>query len=179
LHSFPIEEARELGIDELDPSEFWAYMEQNERAYPLIEQLAFPLVSSAEREWIETLYTEYIATVKANPFPTTMTHSDMWMFHIIVDPDAHTLSGVIDYALRIADPARDFKPFEHYGSDFVDRVCGSYTLPIDEYFDMRRLFYTGHDEVFELVRQIERGNEDGIEQHRRSLSAYVSAHPLP
>ena len=178
LHSFPVEEAGALGIDELDPSEFWAYMEQNERAYPRFKRLVFPHVSTAEREWVEALFTDYIALVRANPFPTTMTHSDMWVFHIIVDPEAHTLTGVIDYGLRIADPARDFKPFEHYGSDFVDAVYRSYSPPIDDQFDQRRLFYTGHDEVFELARQIERGNEEQIAQHRRSLSAYISSHAL-
>lgn len=179
LHSFPVEEARALGIDELDPSEFGDYMERSERAYPLLKHLVFPHVPEPEREWIETLFTEYIALVKANPFPTMMTHSDMWVFHIIVDPNAHTLAGVIDYSLRIADPARDFKAFEHYGHDFVDAVYRSYSLPIDEFFDRRRLFYTGHDEVFELARQIERGNKQRIEQHSRTLSDYIKDHPLP
>ncbi len=102
----------------------------------------------------------------------------MWTFHIIVDANKHVLSGVIDFWGRIADPANDFKAFEYYGTDFVQEIYKNYTLSIDENFEKRRLFYTGHDEVFELVRQIKRGNKEKIEKHKNSLSEYILTHPL-
>ena len=178
VHSFPVAEARKLSLDEMNPNDFWQYMEQNPHAYPEYKRIVFPHVSKEEQVWIEKLFIDYIALIKAKPFTTRVTHSDMWTYHIIVDSGKHTLSGVIDFWGRIADPANDFKAFEYYGKDFVDEVYKNYTLPIDEDFENRRLFYTGHDEVFELARQLERGNEEKITKHKKSLSEYISSHPI-
>jgi aminoglycoside 2''-phosphotransferase len=178
VHSFPLDKARALGIDELDPTDFWEYMEQNPNAFPKFQKSIFPHISKEEQIWIEKLFTDYISLIRHNPFQTKLTHSDMWTFHIIVDPEKHILSGVIDFWGRIADPANDFKAFEYYGDDFVKEVYKSYSLPIDEDFEKRRFFYTGHDEVFELARSIERGNEKKIEQHKKSLSNYIKTHYL-
>ena len=176
VHSFPIDKARILGVDEMDPVDFWAYMEQNEMAYPKFKRLVFPHITKDEQEWVEKLFTDYISLVKQTPFKTRVIHPDMWVFHIIVDPDKHNLSGVIDFGPRIADPANDFKAFEYYGVDFVQEVYKSYGSEVDENFEKRRLFYTGHDEVFELARQIEKGNGDGLDRHKKSLSKYIEEH---
>ncbi len=176
LHSFSLDEARKLNIDESDPSTFWQYMEQN--LYPKFEKTVFPHIPSEEQVWIKKLFDSYISTIKANPFELRLIHSDMWVFHIIVDPEKHVLSGLIDFGLRIHDPANDFKAFEYYGSDFVQEVYKNYSLPIDKDFDKRRLFYTGHDEVFELGRWLDRGNQDKIEECKVSLAQYINTHPL-
>ncbi|HSW97806.1 MAG TPA: aminoglycoside phosphotransferase family protein [Candidatus Saccharimonadales bacterium] len=178
IHAYPLEEARKLHLDEMDPEDFWAYMEQNPNAFPKFKALVYPYIFREEQEWIERLFKDYIALVRETPFETRVTHADMWTYHIIVDPDKHTFSGVIDFWGRIADPANDFKAFEYYGSDFVKEVYKGYTLPRDENFEKRRLFYTGHDEVFELARSIERGDERKIKICKESLSAYIKAHPL-
>ncbi len=123
------------------------------------------------------LFADYIDNIRATPFTTTVTHADMWVFHIIVDCQSHTLSGVIDFGLRIADPANDFKAFEHYGQAFVAEVYSTYDLPIDDSFDMRRLFYTGHDVVYILARAIERNNQKQISIAHTKLMKYIEAHP--
>lgn len=178
VHSFPLERARKLGLDETNPDDFWQYMEQNSDAFPKYKEGVYPYVPKQEQEWIERLFTDYTALVKETPFPVRVTHSDIWTYHIIVDPEKHTLSGVIDFWGRIADPARDFKAFEYYGNDFVKEVYKHYSLPVDENFEKRRLFYTGHDEVFELARQLKEGNEERIAEHKQSLSDYIGTHPL-
>lgn len=178
VHSFPIEKARELNLDELNPDDFGAYMEKNPSAFPKYKKLVYPHVSKEEQEWIEKLFTDFISLTKAKPLPLRVIHADMWVFHIIVDPELHILSGVIDFWGRIADPANDFKAFEYYGKDFVNEVYKNYSLPIDEDFEIRRLFYTGHDEVFELARQIEQGDLEKIEERKKSLSDYIRIHPI-
>lgn len=177
VHSFSIYEARKLKLDEVNPSDFWQYMEQNPSAFPEYKKVVYPHISKQEQEWIERLFSDYISLIKEKPFPVRVTHSDIWTYHIIVDPDKHILSGVIDFWGRIADPARDFKAFEYYGSEFVQGVYEHYTQSVDENFEKRRLFYTGHDEVFELKRQIKEGNEEKISKQKKSLSGYISAHP--
>ena len=152
-------------------------MAYSPNAFPEYKNVVYPYISQKERNWIEKLFTDYIALIRETPFPISVTHSDMWTFHIIVDAERHLLSGVIDFWGRIADPARDFKAFEYYGKDFVREVYKSYFLPRDEHFEKRRLFYTGHDEVAELARQLQEGDEEKIVKQKQSFSAYVEKHP--
>lgn len=177
LHSFPLEQAREMRVNEMDPSRFWLYM--HEVAYPHLERVLTPHISQRTHDWIRELFTTYIAHIRATPFQIRVTHSDMWVFHIIVDPDHHTLSGVIDFATRIADPANDFKAFEHYGPEFVKEVYANYNRPIDGIFEMRRLFYTGHDMVFVLARAIEAGDDKNTSVAHAALIRYIEAHTNP
>ena len=177
MHSFPLEQARNIGVDEMDPSTFWQYM--HEDAYPGYERVLFSHISKRAQDWIRELFAEYISAIRATPFITKVTHSDMWVFHIIVDPHRRVLSGVIDFATRIADPANDFKAFEHYGSDFVKEVYDNYCLPTDDGFEMRRLFYTGHDMVFMLARSVEEGSPKEAKLAEERLMKYIDAHPHP
>lgn len=176
LHGFPLGAARALGVDELDPATFGAYMEENARAYPFYRQMVFPYLTDRERAWVERLFGDYIAHVKAHPFAVRLAHADMWTFHILVDPPSAKLTGVLDYWPRISDPANDFKAFEHYGSDFVAAVYRHYSLPLDDSFEARRLFYSGHDEVAEFARAIEREDPAQITARRESLARYIAHH---
>lgn len=176
LHGFPLDIARSFGVDELDPATFGAYMEENALAYPFYRRTVFPSLTDGERAWVERLFGGYIAQVKAHPFAIRVTHADMWTFHILIDPRSAKLTGVLDYWPRISDPASDFKAFEHYGSDFVATVYRHYGLPLDDTFEARRLFYTGHDQVAELARAIERGDPVQIAARRRSLARYIAHH---
>lgn len=177
LHSFSLDKARALGIGEMDPRYFWEYMQLNDNAYPKLKRLVFPHINLQEQVWIEKLFTDYIFLIRQTPFQTRVTHADMWVFHIIVDPIKHTLAGVIDFGPRIADPANDFKACEHYGREFVDAVYSQYKLAKDPTFDARRLFYTGHDVVFELARAIERKEKRNIEKYQQTLTEYIKMHP--
>jgi aminoglycoside phosphotransferase (APT) family kinase protein len=161
----------------MDPTDFWAYMAHHPNAYPHYQAVVFPHLLRSEQQWVEAVFAAYIARIRVTPFPICMTHSDMWVFHIIVDPKAHTLSGVIDFGLRIADPARDFKAFELYGQDFVAEVYRHYHAPVDEHFEQRRLFYTAHDLVFEFARALSGDDARKSARHKQALSAYIATHP--
>ena len=176
LHSFPLEDARALGVDELDPATFGDYMADNPAAYPYFRKMIFPSLMPHQRRWVDRLFADYVALVRAHPFPVRVAHADMWPYHILVDPQSETLTGILDYWPRIADPANDFKAFEAYGADFVAAVYQQYTLPRDATFDKRRLFYTGHDHVAELARAIERGDPAQIAARSASLAAYIAGH---
>jgi aminoglycoside 2''-phosphotransferase len=176
LHGFPLETARELGVDEMDPTKFGAYVEWNPAAYPKYRQLVFPRLTSHERRWVERLFGEYITHVNAQPFAVRVTHADMWSYHILIDQQSARVTGVLDYWPRIADPANDFKPFEQYGVDFVAAVYQRYTLPRDKSFELRRLYYTGHDQVAELARAIEFGDTEHIAAQLTALKTYIAEH---
>ncbi|CAA9549705.1 MAG: hypothetical protein AVDCRST_MAG87-764 [uncultured Thermomicrobiales bacterium] len=178
LHALPLEPARALGMDEMDPTDFWDYMENNPNAYPRVRQTLWPVLPPEERAWIARLFEGFIARARRTPLPLAIRHNDMHPYHIIVDPAFHELAGVIDFTWRIADPANDFKAFDHYGPEFVAEVYAHYGGTVDAGFEARRLFYTGHDVVFRLVRSYAGGDTEAIAEHHARLSAYIRAHPV-
>ncbi|HEX8983553.1 MAG TPA: aminoglycoside phosphotransferase family protein [Ktedonobacterales bacterium] len=86
LHRFPLATARAVGTDELDLATFGAHMEENLQAYPYFRRTVFPCLIAQQRQWVERLFGDYIAHVKAHPFPVCVTHADVWTFHILIDP---------------------------------------------------------------------------------------------
>ena len=178
LHALPLEPARALGMDEMDPTDFWDYMENNPNAYPWVRQNLWPVLPLEEQAWIAGLFEHFIAQARHTPLPLVIRHGDMFPYHIIVDPSSHELAGVIDFSWRIADPANDFKAFEHYGPEFVAEVYAHYHGTVDPGFDRRRVFYTGHDAVFRLVRSYAAGDAAAVAEHHAQLSAYIRAHPM-
>lgn len=178
LHALPLDPARELGMDEMDPTDFWDYMENNPSAYPRVRRTLWPVLPAEEQVWIARLFEEFIAQTRQTPFPLVIRHSDMHPYHIIVNPDFHQLVGVIDFTWRIADPAGDFKAFEYYGQEFVAEVYAHYRDTVDPGFERRRLFYTGHDVVLRLVRSYQFGDPAQIAQHHAELSDYIESHPI-
>lgn len=170
LHSFPLSEARSINMDELDPAMYWKYFDD---LLGKIKLSAFPLLSTDEQQWVEKLTNDYISITRDNPFELKVTHSDLLGEHILVDEKTHRLSGVIDFSLRIADAANDFKYFDRYGTEFLKTLYENY-LPIDEHFDERRRFYAGHVLVINLYESIERKNTRMTEIYLRQLKEYIS-----
>lgn len=170
LHSFPLVEAREMKMDELDPKTYWGHFER------LLEKLRvfiFPLLSKTEQEWIEKLVMDYVNLTKDNPFEVKVTHSDLLEEHIIVDENTHKLNGIIDFSLRIADPANDFKYFDRYGDIFLKTVYENYPQ-VDKQFDKRRKFYAGYVAVINVYESIERKNQKMKDMYLKVLKEYIT-----
>ncbi len=169
LHSFGLTEARSMKMDELDPNTYWKYFED---LYTKIKTTTFPLLSENEQQWIEELAKDYIDITKNNSFELKVTHHDLLAEHIIIDQATHTLNGVIDFSLRIADPAVDFAYFDRYGDTFLQTTYKNY-LPVDKYFDMRRKFYAAHVPIINLYESIERNDLVMKEKYLIELKEYM------
>jgi aminoglycoside phosphotransferase (APT) family kinase protein len=170
LHSFPITQARSMHMDELDPTLYWKYFED---LYIDIKTVIFPLLSKEEQQWAEKLVNNYIYATKDNPYEVKVTHHDLLAEHILIDESTHALNGVIDFSLRIADPARDFEYFDRYGSLFLDTIYSHY-LSRDKYFDRRRKFYAGHVPVINLYESIVRKDTKMTEKYLAELKEYIA-----
>lgn len=175
LHAFPLVRARAMNMEELNPITYWKFFEDQLNK---MKTTMFPLLSKNEQRWIENLYDDYIDICKDHPFQTTVTHSDLAWEHIIVDPTIHQLAGVIDFSLRIADPAIDFAFFDRYGPLFLKTVYENYTT-VDAYFDQRRIFYAGHIPIINLYESIEKKDIKMTKIHLMQLKKYISQNPLP
>ena len=169
LHAFPLVRARAMNMEELNPITYWEFFQDQLNK---MKTTMFPSLSKNEQRWIENLYDDYISMCKDHPFQTTVTHSDLAWEHIIIDPATHQLAGVIDFSLRIADPAIDFAFFDRYSSLFLKTVYEHYTTA-DAYFDQRRIFYAGHIPIINLYESIEKKDKEMIKIHAHQLKDYI------
>ncbi len=170
LHSFPIASARSMGMDELDPVIYWKYFED---LVEVVDVTVSPLLLDDDKLWIKKLFKDYISIIKESPFDVTVTHSDLLSEHILINETTHELNGIIDFSLRIADPANDFKFFDRYGQAFLKTVYANYP-PVDKYFDWRRQFYAGYVPIINLHESIVRKDDQLTRTYQRQLKEYIA-----
>ena len=67
-------------------------------------------------------------TIPASP---VVVHADLAAEHVLCDPRAHAVTGIIDWSeIAIADAALDFAGMYHWGGNaFVEAILSSYTGP--------------------------------------------------
>lgn len=172
LHSFPLEKAKELKQYNFDPLDAWR------KRLEKIKIMVFPLISTQEQEWIKVIYQNYFQVMQKSNIQFCVTHSDIMPGHIIVDPEKHKLSGVIDFGdVLIGDPAYDFTFFGKYGRDFLEKAYLSYTLSRDEYFDVRRQFYQDRYITTNLEHSLVQNDTKKIALHKKQLEDYIQANP--
>lgn len=168
IHSFPVEEAKQLGIQQIDSFDSW------QKRLTKIKKEVFPHIDENEQKWIIVLFENFLETIAKTPIKSVLTHSDIMPEHIIVDPKTHTLSGIIDFGdILIADPAHDFTFLARYGQDFLNESYKSYALPRDQTFEKRRQFYEDRLAVTNLEHSLELRNRERIAIHKKQLSEYV------
>lgn len=175
LHSYPVSEARKLHMDEivsaLDYVDYWEYFLKKD-----VESNMFDYFSKEEQEWIRNIFHEYITTVRKQPYQLKVTHFDLLPEHILVDPSKHTLSGIIDFSLRISDPAYDFSYLDRYGEDFLNTVIENYSpQSSDLTFAIRRKFYAGRLGFSFLSQAMER-DKDKVPVIIEQIHSYIAQH---
>ncbi len=123
-------------------SDFWQDL------WPLVS----PQLSDETRAKAERFFTEVIAYRDAEPFPLTITHSDLGTNNILVDFSRNHLGGIIDFGdMCLADPAVDFAGFyRHFGRAFVEEMLGYYERPLSTNF-WHRIEYESRRKSFFVV----------------------------
>jgi hypothetical protein len=86
LHAQPLQRARDLGMNEMDPTDFWEFMEFHPNAYPTVRKVLWPVLSQVQRKWIEHLFESFIDRTWRTLLPLVVRHSDIFTYHIIVPP---------------------------------------------------------------------------------------------
>lgn len=174
LHSFSIEEAKDLGIVQLDPVTEW------ENNLEEIKKEVFSQISLKEQRWIVKLYEDFLKLIQASPFEARVIHFDIMPEHIIIDPDTQKISGIIDFTdIEIADPALDFCILHWYGDEFLQAIYKHYKLSRDNSFELRRKFYYDRLVVIYLKHSLKIQHQERIKGHKQQLSEYIENNPLP
>ena len=176
LHSLSVDKAKKLGVRQVESLKTWR------SKFEKITTKVFPHISGPEQDWATSIFQNFFTTVQKSPMPLTVIHSDIMPEHIIVNPQTHSLSGIIDFGdIEIGDPAYDFAFLAKYGTDFLEWTYETYKQPKDIAFEIRRQFYLDRLAITNLEHSIETKDQTMIEKHKTELSAYISKQlfPLP
>ena len=130
LHAIPVEEARALGVPEVDLGE--------ELYRPMIEACA-PHLGPRGRAWLERRFAEFIEGGGSAGAPRVLVHGDLGCGHLLADSSGR-LAGIIDWGDALtADPAYDLAALlANCPRGFAERVIDAYEGPAKGDPDMRR-----------------------------------------
>lgn len=173
VHSFSVEKAKQLGVQQVDSLDAW------QKRLAKIKREVFPRISEYEQKWTVKLFEIFLEVIMKTSIKPVVIHSDIMPEHIIVDPETHKLSGIIDFGdIEVGDPAYDFTFLADYGDDFLTESYRNYGLARDETFDARRKFYRHRQAVTNLEHSLKLGDKERIAIHKKELSEYVMIHSL-
>jgi len=120
LHSIPVAEVRDLGVNE-DERKFTNHRSWAESQFSQHADTLAPDECALCQRWLLDLHNKHHLPILA------FTHNDLWHKHIYHNPQTGHLTGIIDWGdIRIADPAWDFFGLWAYGEPFVDSVISHY-----------------------------------------------------
>ena len=130
LHAVPVEEARALGVPELDLGE--------ELYRPMVEA-CLPHLGPRGRAWLEGRFAAFIEGGGSSEAPRVLVHADLGCVHVLAGAGGR-LAGIIDWTeAMIADPAYDLAALlATCPGSFADRVIAAYEGPASRDPDMRR-----------------------------------------
>jgi aminoglycoside 2''-phosphotransferase len=129
--------------------------------YDRVREVIYPLLMNYQRESITALFEPVIKGELELGFTPVIVHGDLAPYHLLVDPDGPTLSGVIDFGVAgLGDPATDISLLLYnYGPDIVTAMADVY--PVNAAVLARSRFWAG---TLELQWAL-----SGLEHDDRSL----------
>ncbi len=135
LHEIPVEEARALGVPELDLGE--------ELYRPMVEA-SLPHLGARGRAWLERRFATFIEGGGSRGATRVLVHADLGCVHVLAGADGR-LAGVIDWGdALIADPAYDLAALlAECPQGFAKRAIDAYEGPasLDPDMPRRAAFY--------------------------------------
>ena len=130
LHATPIEEARAIGVPELDLGE--------ELYRPMVEA-CLPHLGPRGRAWLEQRLAAFIDGGGSRDAPRALVHGDLGCGHVLAGATGR-LAAIIDWGdALVADPAYDLAALiANCPRSFAERVIEAYEGPASHDPDMRR-----------------------------------------
>jgi len=161
LHSFPIAQAVQSGIQEHTPAQ---WRERYQERYTDLKERIFPLLDVELRAQSERLWENFLDDRAIFAFQPVLIHCDLGCEHIFCDPLHSVLTGVIDWGdATIGDSALDFVGLHRgRGRGFTERVLARYHCTVDASFWRRMDFYLRYGPFSELLYGAYSGSEKFI-----------------
>ena len=170
LHSFPLERAAELAVENHTPQQ---WREMYRERYEDIEKRVFPLLDADLRAVSTRYWQAFLRNDSLFIFRPALIHCDLNCEHIFCDLERGTLTGIIDWGdATIGDPALDFVGLcRQRGEEFARQVLAGYRHPIDDAFWPRMQFYLSYEPFSELLYGAYSNREDIIASGKAGLQA--------
>lgn len=165
LHAFPVDEAARCGVPEAPLAAFVAAVrEEALEDFSLVAAMA-PEAAGRWRAFLEA----GPAGVPAGR--RVLVHNDLAGEHVLYDPAARALSGVIDWAdAAIGDPAADLSGVLHWGAmPLLERVLAGYGGPADEETVACARYLAACRGVADVAFGVEQGRDEYVAAGLRAL----------
>jgi aminoglycoside phosphotransferase (APT) family kinase protein len=162
LHQAPLEQMEKLVSHDTERLTIWR--QDAEQAY---REVADQIPDAARR-----LIEEFLGrTPPAEPHAVAFCHNDLGAEHVLVDPEADTVTGVIDWTdAAIADPVHDFaRLYRDLGPQFFDLMLTHYDGQCDDADRERAVFYAR----CELIEDIAYGSRTGARLYSEAALAHL------
>ena len=162
LHSIPRDAIDHAGIAASSAArsrETWVAL------YQEAERVLFPLLITHGREWVSELFEPVIDGRLDVNYTPVLTHGDVGPYHLLYDPDAMRLTGVIDFGVAgLGDPANDLANLiSGLGESIVMKMEPAYPT-LRSYLDRAR-FMAGSVEVQWLLNGLRSNDPSWFAAH--------------
>lgn len=154
LHGIPVFERIPAPLPQRESREEWTDL------FIRFRTKLFPHLSDADRVHVTNNFASFLANTDNFAYQPVLRHGDFGTVNLLYDPQAKTLSGVIDFGnAGLGDPALDIAyliaPFG-YGEKIIDRLALDY--PLDDDLLARARFYVSTFALQEALYGIEHDN---------------------
>jgi len=170
LHSFPVEQAIQAGVQEHTPGQ---WRERYQGRYEDLQRRVFPLLDEELRMKSAWLWEDFLDDRALFVFQPVLIHCDLACEHILCDLEHGRLTGVIDWGdATIGDPTMDFVGLHDWrGREFTERVLANYQGVVDGAFWRRMDFYLCYGPFSELLYGAYSGSEKFVVKGMEGLRA--------
>jgi aminoglycoside 2''-phosphotransferase len=140
LHAFPASQAAVLKVPGGNASD-WRKMQLD--FYTWIQEQLFPLLDKRQRFRARDTWEPFLENVTNFQFHPVLIHADLAAEHILCDPQAGNITGLIDWEdAALGDPALDFAGLLSLGDlESVRAVIGAYQGELDNSLESRAAWY--------------------------------------
>lgn len=136
--------------------------------YKYVQDNLYLYLGDTEKKWISNYFEEFLQNPDNFLFKPCITHGDLKPAHIIFDKNKGILSGVIDFGIKITDPALDLG-YLTFGESFIDLLLLHYKGTVDPMFKNRIKFYFNSRPFYGLLYGINNNSKATFEKGLKSL----------
>jgi aminoglycoside phosphotransferase (APT) family kinase protein len=159
LHSVPVDQVADLVGTDDEPLAEWR--REAAETYEAVAKHVPAVYRGPVEAFLE-------APLPSDGYALVFSHNDLGIEHVLVDPVAWTVTGIIDWSdAALVDPAYDFGLLHRdLGPVAVDAAVGSYRTDVNDVVNLReRAAFYARCSVFEdLAYGIETGRETYVEK---------------
>ncbi len=145
-------------------------MDARDYIFPLLDQ-AYPKDVQQIKNYIEQLFAGYLNDEENFKYTPAVLHGDLEAEHIIFNKESRKVTGIIDWgAALISDPDYDlFRPYSHYGSEFIEEFLKYYPHSAPERLRHKLDFFFRAQMAHRTVRAVMIGDQKRVEWHLERL----------